>query len=463
MKPIITEQSFYKYLKCPSWIARELKNEGQFQEALIEKLQTEGLLREHELELLRDRNISEVVSEDMDEAALETLTLMKKGAETIYKGALVHGHWVGRPDVLEKVEGRSNFGNWYYVASDIKRSSQLKTEYKFQGVFYAQILRKLQGVRPVNGYVIHANGVVDSYLINDFYTEFHLTLDSIQEILDGEDKPHFLTSGCKQSPWFSECMGDSESCDSLSVLNRIWRNEAHSLEDAGIDTVSKLASVKSEVLKKVRGVSLDRLYFLQQQAISLLDKQIIRIGDIDLPNEDGVVLIIDIESDSLRDVDFMFGVLVVDGANETYHVFTAETPEDEASTWRDFLSFIGEYAGANIYHYGWYEVDRFRQLSAKYGVTEVAERMFSENMIDLLGRLRGSIIFPSPFYSLKDVAKHLGFKWRAGEVTGVDSIIWYEKWLNESDQQALQDIIDYNEDDVRATWYVIKWVKENLM
>jgi len=175
------------------------------------------------------------------------------------------------------------------------------------------------------------------------------------------------------------------------------------------------------------------------------------------------VLIIDIESDSLRDVDFMFGVLVVDGANETYHVFTAETPEDEASTWRDFLSFIGEYAGANIYHYGWYEVDRFRQLSAKYGVTEVAERMFSENMIDLLGRLRGSIIFPSPFYSLKDVAKHLGFKWRAGEVTGVDSIIWYEKWLNESDQQALQDIIDYNEDDVRATWYVIKWVKENLM
>ena len=171
MSPKITKHTFYKFLKCPSWLIHELENGQDVREPLLTKLQDEGLLGEFEKKLLEGRQVSEVNLEDIDEAAQKTLELMKNGAATIYKGVLVHGNWVGEPDILERVEGRSKFGDWYYVVCDMKRSKYLKDEYKFQGAFYAEILERLQGVRPIQGYVMHLDGNIDSYLIAEVFTE----------------------------------------------------------------------------------------------------------------------------------------------------------------------------------------------------------------------------------------------------------------------------------------------------
>lgn len=428
-------------------------------EPILQKLQDEGLLREKELELLGNREIVEVAMDDAEESFLKTLEYMKQGKETIYKGVLMDGRYVARPDILERVEGTSDLGEWYYVAIDMKRSRHLKDEYKFQGVFYAELLQKAQGVKPVQGYVMHGNGTVDGYLIEDFQTDYDLTLEGIEDILDGEREPHFLTSACKQSPWFSECKRESHACEDLSLINRIWRSEIYALQDAGVDTITKLADASVEELKQARGVTMDRLYVLQQQAISLAEQKVVRLGQVDLPEETGVALVIDVESDPLRDTDYLFGVLVVDNETETetYHPFLAKQPSEEGEAWKSFVTFIKEYAGANIYHYGWYEQEVFRRMGEKYGIPDEVERMFEENMIDLLTRMREKVIFPTPFYSLKDIAKHLGFAWRSSEASGLNSVLWYHDWLDKEDEEALTDIVKYNEDDVRATWFVRNW------
>ncbi|MFH1712274.1 MAG: TM0106 family RecB-like putative nuclease [Patescibacteria group bacterium] len=458
MKNYITEQSFYKYLKCPSWIPREIKRGEDLREALMQKLQDDGLLRDKELELLKDRNINEIGIDDIDEATQRTIELMKRGAETIYKGVLTHGRWVARPDVMEKVEGKSRFGEYYYIACDIKRSHHMKDEYKFQGAFYAELLQKIQDLKPIKGYVMFADGTVEGYLHEEFETQFQLTLDSIEQILDGEEESHFLTSGCKQAPFFSECQLETKECDDLSLLNRVWRSEVQSLRDSGIETVTKLADASMGDLKRVSGLTMDRLYFLQQQAISLIDDRVIRMGEIELPEENGPALIIDIESDPLRDSDYLFGVLVVDGNDQTYHPFLARDPLEEKAAWDEFTNFLKDYSQSNIYHYGWYEVDVFRKLVGKYGAPEEVRRQFEENMIDLLTRMREKIIFPMPFYSLKDIAKFLGFKWSRDDASGAESVLWYEEWLTGQDENVLQDILDYNEDDVRATWFIREWI-----
>ncbi|MDP2632076.1 MAG: TM0106 family RecB-like putative nuclease [Candidatus Uhrbacteria bacterium] len=463
MNKTITEHSFFKYIKCPAWIARDAEEGEAVQDTLIEKLQNEGLIRETELELLKGRRISEVDLDDIDEAAVKTLELMRDGAQTIYKGVLTFGEWVGRPDVLERVEGKSKLGEWYYVACDIKRSRHLKDEYRFQGSFYAEILAKVQGVRPIQGYVMHPDGTVESYMLEDFYTEFKLTLDSIEDILDGKREAHFLTSGCKQSPYFSECKMETRECDDLSLLNRVWRSEVGALRDAKIETVTQLADASMDDLKKVSGVSMDRLYFIQQQAISLSDNKAITLGQIDLPEEDGIALVVDIESDPLRDLDYLFGVLVVEGEDQNYHAFLAKDPSEAREAWEQFTNFLEQYEGANIYHYGWYESDVFRRLGEKFGVSDSVKRMFDEQMIDLLVRMREKVIFPTPFYSLKDIAKFLGFNWRTAEASGLDSILWYQDWLDKGDKDALQTTIDYNEDDVLATWYVRNWAMKNAV
>jgi predicted RecB family nuclease len=455
----ITEQSFYKYVRCPSWLNHEMDGEGDLRDPLMIKLQDEGLLRERELDLLKDREVTEVKSDDMDEAAQETLEMMKRGIETIYKGVLIKGHWVGRPDILEKVEGDSGLGDYYYIACDIKRSRHLKDEYKFQGSFYADILEKVQGMKPVQGYVLHANGRVSSYLLEAFETEYSLTLDGIEDILDGKKKPHFLTSSCKQSPWFDACQSETLSCDSLSTINRIWRSEISSLIAGGITSVTELANATPDAIKQVSGVTSDRLYFLQQQANALIDNKVIRMGDVDLPEEDGIVLVIDIESDPLRDLDYLFGVLVVDGQKEEYHAFTAKKPEDEEKNWHKFTAFLEQYSQANIYHYGWYEQEVFKKKVEMYGAPEAVKEQFEKRMVDVIVAMREKVIFPTPFYSLKDIAKHLGFKWRIADASGLDSVIWYQEWLA-GDKSALKDIVEYNEDDVRATWLVRNWALE---
>jgi len=456
----ITEQTFYKYLKCPHWIVHELRDGEDVREPLMRKLQDEGLLREREEELLQDRGYTEVDLDDADEAAQRTLELMEQGTQTIYHGALIHGHWVGRPDILERVEGRSDLGNWYYVACDIKRSSHLKDEYRFQGAFYAEILEKIQGLRPVQGYVLHTNGEIEGYLIDDILADFRLTLDQIENILEGYEPPVFLTSACKQSPYFSECESQARGCDDLSLLNRLWRSEVDALKEAGLSTVSTLAMASPEQLRSVSGLTSDRLNFLQQQSIAMQGNKVVKLHPVELPKAQDVELVIDIESDPLRDLHYLIGVLKIADGEKTYHSFFAKDKSGVEGMWRDFISFVQNYPEAPIYHYGWYETDVFRKMMEEFDASDSVRDQLTKKMFDILPAFRESVIFPLPFYSLKDIAKYLGFSWRTADASGLDSILWFHDYQRSGEDKDLQKIMDYNEDDVLATWHLIDWARK---
>lgn len=459
MPRVITERSFYKYLKCPSWIAHEASEERLVEDVLRVKLQQDGLLREKHLALLAHRPMVEVVSDDLDDAAMKTLAFMEQGAQTIYRPVLQHGHWIARPDVLERVEGKSTFGDWYYVACDIKRSRRLKDEYCFQGCFYAELLRIVQGKKPVQGYVMHSGtGEVEGYLLEDYATRYQLTLDAIERILEGEHEPHFLTSDCKQSPWFDACKAHAERCDDLSRVNRIWRSEVAALADAQITTVTQLAEATPEYVDThVHGVTAERLAFLTAQAKALVDDRVITMGKAPLPPL-ADALVIDVESDPLRDLHYLIGVL--ETATGEYKTFLAKDPSEEAEMWKAFCAYVveRENPSAPMFHYGWYEVDVFRTLGERYGVQDEVKRRLAAAMVDILTPMRDHVIFPLSFYSLKDVAKYLGFSWRTSEASGMDSVGWYETWLTEGSADVLERIVQYNEDDVRATWHVIQWL-----
>lgn len=81
-------------------------------------------------------------------------------------------------------------------------------------------------------------------------------------------------------------------------------------------------------------------------------------------------------------------------------------------------------------------------------------------MIDLLPLVRKNAILPITFYNLKDVAKYFGYKWRASDASGSNSMIWYNDWIEKKDKEILKKILDYNEDDVKATALVLEKLKE---
>lgn len=89
--------------------------------------------------------------------------------------------------------------------------------------------------------------------------------------------------------------------------------------------------------------------------------------------------------------------------------------------------------------------------------------MIAERSVDVLERLREAVIFPLSFYSLKDIAQFLGFRWRHDDASGLNSVLWYEDWLRTGNREMLNDVLRYNEDDVRATWVVRQWAKQRAL
>ena len=70
--------------------------------------------------------------------------------------------------------------------------------------------------------------------------------------------------------------------------------------------------------------------------------------------------------------------------------------------------------------------------------------------------------WPTWDFSIKTLAKYLGFSWRDTHPSGAASIEWFHRWVEKRDPAIRQRILDYNEDDCRAT-RVLRDAIDNLM
>jgi uncharacterized protein len=461
----VTETTFYQFIKCPNWVYFDaLSTEPKPHDPLLERLMQEGLVDEKVRQAVSDRaDVSEVTAEDPEEAFKQTLAFMSEGRQTIYRAVLVDKHWVGHPDILERVEGVSRLGSYYYVAADVKRAREVRDEFKFQGCFYAELLEKIQGTKPKQGYVITPDSETLAYSIEPFEATYKLTLDDIEAAVAGKRPVHFVTSACKQSPWFSECRRESHACNELSLLNRVWNEEVIRLEKSGLRTIDVLAAKSVHDLARIcPDLNLGRLEMLRDQALAIRDQHHIVRAAAAFPGGE-VEIFFDIESDPLRDFDYLFGALVVEHGKQTYHPFLAERPGDEGKMWAEFVAFVESHLDASIYHYGWFESEVVNRFAAKYGCSPIAKEALEGNMIDLLEVIRRTVIFPLTFYSLKDIGAYIGFKWRSDDASGANSVLWFEEWLAKKNRKLLDKILEYNEDDVRATREVKEWLMKHTV
>ena len=111
-----------------------------------------------------------------------------------------------------------------------------------------------------------------------------------------------------------------------------------------------------------------------------------------------------------------------------------------------------------IYHYAFYERMVFDRLALRHGAPSSLIAKFHEHAIDLHQKTIDSVVLPLYFYTLKDVAKHLGYAWADAEAGGAESVTWYDTWLRTGDRTSLERVVRYNEDDVRATMTLRDWL-----
>lgn len=428
---------------------------------LMEKLLEQGVA--HEKDFIKDKNIIEVASLNIEEAARATAQLMKEGAEAIYQGVLlgsIEGRtWVGRPDLLIRKKRSMLLGRAVYEPVDIKSGKELKTVHKMQLTLYALLLQQTQGILPKQAHIININHERLSFSPREFLKKFHERREAIEKIITGHKPELVLTRTCLQGPWGKQCIAQAEAAQDISLLYNVDRRCLSLLRKTGICTVNDAAIMQLDALPKIPFMSRERLERMRLQANSLLNKQIQIIQKPEIP-ENGLLIHFDIEGDPLLGIEYLFGFLIENTGVHEYKYFLAEQPQQEGDMWRAFLRWIEtlpkEYT---VYHYASYEKSRLTMLEEKYGGSPALER-FKSRLFDLFTVVTKCLVLPLYFYSIKDICKHLGFSWRHKKAGGAQSIFWYETWLATNDREVLNDIIRYNEDDVRASVFLKNWLRD---
>lgn len=461
---------------CPHWIWYDIYEDQKKHKHVppILGMLYSGRIREPH-EVLPAKEFVEIKPEfykDLDEAFLATVELMKQG-KNIYKPVLMHRHWVGEPDFIEarpiqeleqfneKIR-KSNFGDWYYVAYDIRNDPELREEYKFPLVFASLILENIQGIRPPEAIIINADGETRSFLVEPFLDRFSFTLQEIEKVLEGERPPPFLKGGCKRSPWFAICEEETKGCEDISLIHGISQRDQREMYDVGIKTVKNLAEADLSWLRdNLSSWSFDKLVRMQNQAQVLVSGQPLIIQHYNFPETENEIYF-DVESDPTRGTDFLFGLLIKKKGRKTadFEYFLAKDKKDEEKMWRDFLKFLEKQENFVLYHYSYYEKYVLSRMEKRYGSQSELMRKFRDNSLDLYNIAINSVILPLYFYSLKDIAGFIGYKWQHEGAGGGEAVMWYDQWLETQKKEFLEKLIKYNEDDVRATLMIKEWLEK---
>ncbi|MFI5294395.1 MAG: TM0106 family RecB-like putative nuclease [Thermodesulfovibrionales bacterium] len=416
--------------------------------------------------------------------AEKSLEEIRKGSPVIYQGSLnsnvqIDGRMievVGIPDFLIK-EGEG------YLVRDCKlarhASEKDHPEIPRQLQIYGWLFEKTTGKRPLRLEVLKGDGDIERI---DYEGEAAALsqLRGLLKIITLPEEPYSPVgwSKCGGCGYNDFCVKRAEESQSVALLPDVDQGLARRLRELGVSTIKDLATKYDEsslselkrpwgareqkVGKKAGGIIL--------QAKAMLENKEIVVKRPEIPSSKNYVMF-DLEGlpPQLDELDkiYLWGMQVFGEKPSGFLYSLAETGIDgDNKGWKDFLKIAGkifaEYGDIPFVHWHHYEKTKINTYIKRYGdIDGIADRVLA-NLVDLLPITRDAVILPQPSYSLKVVEKHVGFKRTQEEYGGDWSIAKYIEAVETEDEQKrrdiMNDILKYNEEDLKATWAVFEWL-----
>jgi len=495
-----SDLTLYMSSHFASWMARfviERPDEAAKKDdddALMSLLQQMGYEHEDALEATLVNEGKSLVKIDANTPAEKfaaTVDAMHSGVDVIVQGRLECAPFAGYSDFLIKVPGASQLGDFHYEVWDTKLASTLKSSFVIQLCCYAEMLEKIQGVRPEQISVALGNGELSILRTNDYF-HYYLTLKQSflndQSSFDASSMPDPAESKNFGS-WSSYAEKLLLERDHLSQVATITSGQIKKLNAAGILTMQQLAQTEIDAVPNLSPIIYNRL---QQQALIQfqskgLSKPLFQIIKSDPRERQGLSLMpphskmdvfFDIEGFPLDEggLEYLWGNTYFDENGQRQFIdFWAHNQEQEKQCFQDFIHWVYDRwlndPSMHIYHYANYEIAACRKLMGRYGVCEheVDQLLRNEVFVDLYKVVKGGLLLGEPRYSIKNV-EHLYRGSRETDVgTGGDSVVVYEKWRKQNalkkegdtwqTSSILKSIRDYNIDDCDSTQELVDWLR----
>lgn len=288
---------------------------------------------------------------------------------------------------------------------------------------------------------------------------------------------------CDNCVWWEHCR--TQLHDEAITL-RISKSpldvrEISTLASLGIETITDLATTDLEALMpdylpqvRHRERAESRLRLAAHRARLLtIGTEIERItsGPMAIPSAE---LEIDLDIESAEDGrTYLWGLLLNDARSGTQEYrsfarFAQLSAADETELFEQFAEFLVpllKNRDTLVYHYSDYErvfLNRLAQGSTNAAVRELTE-LVESHFVDLFDVVK-THFFGARGLGLKVVANAgAGFEWRDDDPGGLNSQLWFQDAVQAGTQierdAARIRVLEYNEDDVRATKALRDWLR----
>jgi len=418
-----------------------------------------------------------------------TLRAMQEGEALIYGGRISHGRLLGEPDLLR----RTGSG---YIPGDIKSGAGLegaseesdgkpKRHYAVQLGLYSDILQQKGIAQSKDAFVWDIHGDEVPYDLAgsrtktgkmSMWEEYGTVLVSVEDIVDRHiTTSPGLISACALCHWRSHCRREIVGADDLTLISELGRNTREKFPP-GLATVADLAAEDLSDLivgskSTIPGIGAKTLQKYHARAV--LQKQDRPVPyfteDVRMPAS-GRELFFDVETDPFRGLCYLHGFVERtgrDSESEQYEAFFADEAVEEAEhdAFAQAWAYVQEHSDAVVYYYSHYERTIWRQLARSY--PEIASEedvvaLFEEDrFVDLYTDVvKSRMVWPTYSLSLKMLATFLGFNWRDTDPSGAGSIQWFHQWVETGDDVIRRRILEYNEDDCRATRVLVDALRD---
>ena len=455
----VTASALYNLVQCPQRVALDMFGDPSLRDepnAFVRLLWERGTL--YEREIIANLKTPFIDLSDLAPAEREAQTLeaMRNGVSLIYCGRISSDDLLGIPDLLRKAAGGG------YIPGDIKSGAgeegggddadgKPKLHYAVQLALYIDILERLQLSAGRRAFVWDIHGEEVGYdftaaqgprKLETLWDEYLAALSEARAIISQTLRPQgAYASVCKLCDWHTFCLGQLTDADDLTLIPFLGRSLRDAMQEI-IPTISALAEVNPDGIidgKRTifKGVGADRFRLFQARAALLkvpFPKPYLR-APVSL-RVAPIELFFDIEVDPLRDICYLHGIVERRDRNngsERFISFFVDTvtPQAEQEAFAAAVAYLSGHPDGIIYYYSKYERTIYRKLQDKYPnvcSAEEIERLFDPaRAVDLYGDVvLKSTEWPTRDYSIKTLARYLGFKWRDLHPSGAASIEWFD-------------------------------------
>jgi uncharacterized protein len=347
---------------------------------------------------------------------------------------------------------------------------------------YVELLQKLKLTRHNHGYIYDLDDKLIPYYSTQpiskrnrkTWWQFYLEVkQAVWKLMTGQKSNHpALTGSCALCPWSKSCTRWCKETNDLTNIFYLGRSKREVLNrDLGVATVREARNIDVEREIGEKQLRPDYLYGMGGKTLTAIKRRSAVLTqkngplvyrEFNLPTTK-YELFFDIEDDPTQSFVYLHGFYEhsPEGDRFVYFVAKEQNPQSEKVAFRRALDYVFSFPSGKmgLYYYSGHERMIYKKLQQMYPDVvseEEIEQLFSrKNSVDLYSDIiYKSVDWPLSSYSLKEVASYLGFKWRDKSPSGAESILWYNEYLQSKDKKILQRIIDYNEDDCKATMVI---------